>query len=104
MAPIAGASYRRDTVDARVIAEVRARSGKHIDSQAQVGGWPVLRSAVAPQDSDGDGMPDAWESARGLDARDGDDARADRDGDGYTALEEYLNGLVSAPASRRPRE
>lgn len=100
----AGASHRRDAVDARVVADVRARTGRHIDSQAQVGGWPELRSAAPPLDSDADGMPDTWERAHALDPTDTNDAANDRDGNGYTALEDYLNGLVSAPASRRPQE
>lgn len=38
----AGASSPRDAVDARVIASVRAKSGRIIDSQDDVGGWPDL--------------------------------------------------------------
>lgn len=38
----AGASHARDAVDARVIDSVRNRTGRLIDSQAQVGGWPEL--------------------------------------------------------------
>ena len=39
----AGASKPRDSVDARVVADVRARTGRIIDSQADVGGWPNLK-------------------------------------------------------------
>ena len=39
----AGASKQRDSVDARVVADVRARTGRIIDSQADVGGWPDLK-------------------------------------------------------------
>ncbi|HVR35465.1 MAG TPA: thrombospondin type 3 repeat-containing protein, partial [Methylomirabilota bacterium] len=42
-------------------------------------------------DSDGDGMPDAWEMAHGLDPM-ADDAGVDTDGNGLTNLEEYLAG------------
>lgn len=39
----AGASRRRDSVDARIVANVRARKGRIIDSQNDVGGWPDLK-------------------------------------------------------------
>ena len=91
----AGASLHRDAVDKRVIDDVRNRRGKLIDSQEQVGGWPVLRSTPAPADRDRDGMPDAWEKAHGLNPNDPADRNADRDGDGYTNLEEYLNSLCA---------
>ena len=45
-------------------------------------------------DSDSDGMPDAWELRYGLDPNDPADATSDRDNDGYTALEEFINGTV----------
>ena len=40
-------------------------------------------------------MPDAWEKAHGLNSNDPSDRIADRDGDGYTNLEEYLNSLFA---------
>ena len=89
----AGASKVRDLVDAAIVEGVRARTGRQIDSQAQVGGWPILRQGVPAQDSDRDGMPDAWERRYGLNATH-DDGAADRNGDGWTNLEEYLNALV----------
>ena len=89
----AGASLHRDAVDQRVIANVRDRKGKVIDSQTEVGGWPALRSAPAPVDSDHDGMPDAWEKAHGLNPNDPSDRNAGRERDGYTNLEKYLNSL-----------
>lgn len=89
----AGASRSRDSVDAAVVEGVRSRTGKQIDSQRDVGGWPVLRSGTAPQDSDGDGMPDAWERQRGLDPK-RDDSAGDRDGNGYSNVEDYLNELA----------
>ena len=97
----AGASLHRDAVDARVTADVRQRRGQLINSQSEVGGWPELRSAPALLDTDRDGMPDAWKLARGLDPRNPADRNADRDGDGYTNLEEYLNSLVPpAPTAK----
>lgn len=89
----AGASRSRDAVDERLVADVRHRRGKLLDSQEEVGGWPLLRGEPAPPDQDRDGMPDAWEKARGLNPDQPADGNADRDGDGYTNLEEYLNLL-----------
>ncbi|MGH3383965.1 MAG: pectate lyase family protein [Nocardioidaceae bacterium] len=88
----AGASRDRDAVDNRVVRDVRDGGGQIIDHESEVGGWPHLRSGTPPADGDHDGMPDAWEAARGLDPG-VDDSAKDRDGDGYTNVEEYLNGL-----------
>ncbi len=87
----------RDSVDARIVDQVRQRQGAIIDSQTQVGGWAVYRQAPPPEDSDNDGMPDTWETAHGLDPRDPSDGPNDRNGDGYTNIEEYLNDLVLLP-------
>ncbi|RZM35222.1 MAG: hypothetical protein EOP67_12930 [Sphingomonas sp.] len=74
---------------------MRDRTGHQIDSQRDMGGWPVLATGTSPVDTDHDGMPDAWERSHGLNpAR--DDSGSDANHDGYTALEEYLNGLASA--------
>jgi hypothetical protein len=82
----------RDPVDARIVDEVRRGGGHIINSQVEVGGWPQLKSEAPPLDSDNDGMPDAWEIQHGLNPHDPADAVADNDHDGYTNLEEYLNG------------
>lgn len=89
-----GASRVRDAVDVRVIADVRNRTGRIIDSQNDVGGWPTLQSAPPPPDTDGDGMPDSWETSHGLDPRNAADGKGDGNRDGYTNLEEYLNSLA----------
>lgn len=100
----AGNSISRDEVDARIVAEtqngtatyqgsVTARAGI-IDTQNDVGGWPVYNSTTAPLDSDGDGIPDTWEIANGLNpnlATDGNFTTIDGN---YTNLEVYLNELV----------
>ncbi|GLS00149.1 pectate lyase [Brevundimonas denitrificans] len=88
-----GAGRVRDAVDARIIEGVRARTSRIIDSQSQVGGWPELEAGSPWIDSDGDGMPDDWETAHGLDPADPADGTADRDGDGFTHLEAWLNSL-----------
>ncbi|MGD9724296.1 MAG: polysaccharide lyase family 1 protein [Pirellulales bacterium] len=92
----AGASLVRDAADARLVQAVSDGTHRLIDSQREVGGWPKLASKSAPADADQDGMPDAWERAHGLDAAEAADRNHDRDGDGFTNLEEYLNGLVTA--------
>ena len=85
---------KRDEVDARIIEDVINGTGSFIDSQDEVGGWPDYASGEAPVDSDGDGMPDVWEDENGLDKNDPSDRNDDRNGDGYTNLEEYLYSLV----------
>lgn len=91
-----GASHPRDAADARLVAGISNRSHRLIDSQRQVGGWPVLKSLPTPPDTDGDGMPDEWEKAHRLDSTDRTDGARDANGDGYTNLEEYLNSLCPA--------
>lgn len=95
----AGATLpKRDAVDARVVEMVR--SGKPttetgiIKDISEVGGYPTLTydPATVPVDSDGDGMPDEWEAKHNLDKDNGADGAMDTDGDGYTNVEEYLNG------------
>jgi hypothetical protein len=95
-----------DEHDRRVIAEVREGAcqfkGSQTglpglpDSQDDVGGWEDYPEVHRPADwdTDGDGMPDSWERARGLNPAEAIDGSADRDGDGYTNLEEYLGWLV----------
>jgi len=68
----AGASLKRDTVDRRVIREVttgtftfNGSNGSKlgiIDSQSDVGGWPVYAfdASQVPTDTDNDGMPDIF--------------------------------------------
>jgi hypothetical protein len=87
----------RDSVDARIVDQVRQRKGAIIDSQTQVGGWPEYRHVPPPQDSDNDGMPDSWEAAHGLNPNDPADASLDSNGDGYANIEDYLNDLVVHP-------
>ena len=82
----------RDSIDVRMINDVTSGTGVIIDDPSEVGGFPVMNSGTAPQDSDQDGMPDDWEILHGFNIVDAGDARFDSDGDGYTNLEEYLNG------------
>ena len=93
----AGATLpKRDPVDARIIESVRtgrpAFGNGIIDIPADVGGWPEYKSAPAPADTDHDGMPDEWEKKFGFNPNDPSDGATDKDGDGYTNVEEWLNG------------
>ena len=101
----AGCSRSRDSVDQRIVNEIRTGTAKFgasyggggkglIDSQKEVGGWPELRSRPAPVDTDHDGMPDDWEKSHKLDPNNLADGVLDGNGDGYTNLEKYLNSLV----------
>ncbi len=91
--------WRRDPVDQRIIDEVISQTGDVIDSQDEVGGYPQLPKVHRPADwdTDGDGMPDWWERRYATDP-DNADNNSDPDGDGYTNLEAYLNGI---PHSRQ---
>jgi pectate lyase len=95
----AGASRHRDPADEYVLAELASfgRRGATISDESSLGfagGVGTLPAGTAPADQDRDGMSDAWEAAHGLDAADDSDGKADRDGDGYTNLEEYLSSLA----------
>lgn len=82
----------RDAVDERIIADVQVQRAKLITDPVEVGGWPTLASGEAPADEDHDAMPDAWEVEQRLNPRNAADGPADADGDGYTNVEEFLNG------------
>ena len=58
----------------------------------QVGGYPEYKG-TSYLDTDGDGMPDEWEIANGLNPNDASDANLDCTGDGYTNIEKYINGI-----------
>ncbi|HPM31170.1 MAG TPA: pectate lyase [Chryseolinea sp.] len=101
----AGASLVRDAVDVRIVTDVKNKTYQHegsngstngiIDTQGDVGGWPELNSTTPPDDTDGDGMPDAWETTMKLDPAvakpNGKDLST-----GYDNIEVYLNSLVKA--------
>ena len=102
----AGASLARDTVDGRVIRDVRtgtatfANGGNGstnglIDTQSAVGGWPVLNSTAAPVDTDNDGIPDSWEVQKSLDPKNSADGQLFTIDSKYTNVEVYINGLIA---------
>jgi pectate lyase len=100
----AGASFKRDTLDMRIVADVTYGKGRFIDVQGgyphgtpyemTVAAWPNLRSAEAPADTDKDGMPDAWELKNGLKPQDGSDAMKYTLHKHFANIEMYLNGLL----------
>ncbi|NCB83575.1 MAG: pectate lyase [Bacteroidia bacterium] len=95
----AGCSLVRDVLDMRYVNETRTgtftfkgskgSSNGLIDSQNDVGGWPVYNSLPAPPDTDGDGIPDGW-----LEKRYPGKKSTDLNKNGYTYLEVYLNSIV----------
>ena len=90
----AGASLHRDAVDTRIIGYLQStgREGKIFKTEAEAGGQPAIDGGNTLKDMDDDGMPDAWEKAKGL-----NESKADAGDHGlskqYTNLEVYINGL-----------
>lgn len=106
----AGASLVRDNADKRVTSEAmnansstsgsNGSTGGLIDSQTDAGGWQEYSATsdelTAVTDTDGDGMPDAFETEYSLDPSNASDASSKTlDNHGrYTNLEMYLHWLV----------
>jgi len=103
---LAGAgAFPRDAVDTRIVSEVRnpnlitfvGASGRTgiIDNPDNVGGYPTYQSLEPPADTDGDGIPDEWELAFGLDPTNpADGAWTTLTGNTYTNFEVYLYDLL----------
>ncbi|MCR4853836.1 MAG: hypothetical protein K5893_09625 [Prevotella sp.] len=107
-----GASLHRDTFDELMISDTRngvatytgsglssgfinsQEDNKPSDAADDWSAWPTLNSTSAPADTDGDGIPDEWENANGLNANSAADGAAYAE-NGYTNLENYLNSLVA---------
>jgi len=88
----------RDSIDARIIEEVRNGTATYgnngiIDTPSDVGGWPVLATGTPYTDSDQDGISDDYEDSNGLNKNDPED-RNDIGEGGYTNLEVFLYKLV----------
>ena len=106
----AGASLYPDDVDTRYFDEAKSGTATYIGSETGKAGRIDLVGDVngyteenfgtgsRPEgfDTDNDGMPDAWETANGLNPNDANDASAyTLDSKGwYTNLEVYCNALV----------
>ena len=102
----AGASLIYDAVDIRILNETatgtvtftdggNGSTNGLIDTQGAVGGWPLLKSNEAPDDSDEDGMPDDWETANALNPNDPSDVQLTTVDGLYPNVEVYLNSLVA---------
>jgi pectate lyase len=95
-------AFPRDTVTRRTVEEVRTRCGAW-------GAKPPgdllegLAPTKAPEDTDRDGLPDAWERSRGRSPTNPDDARQPLEGE-YTALEVYVNELADALVRDAPAQ
>jgi pectate lyase len=79
----------RDAIDSRIITELKERKGKIIDSQSEKGGWNILSSRSSRVDENENGIADTWEEDYSM--NEGDE-HLDYDNDGYTNIEEFLNG------------
>lgn len=94
----------RDTLDQRIINEVKNRTGRFIDVQGgyphgtayekTIKAWPALKQGKVILDSDKDGMPDEWEKQNGLNPNDKKDAAQYKLDKKYTNVEVYINSLV----------
>jgi hypothetical protein len=92
-----GTDYRSSnpaiaSVDANGLVTANA-SGVVVVSAVNEGALGIIRlQVVTSGDSDGDGLPDDWELAHGLDPNNPVDALDDPDQDGLTTLAEYQGG------------
>lgn len=86
----------QDSVDQRALGQARAGSGPSASQLPQdendAGGYPSMTPGSKCADADRDGMPDAFEERFGFNKSSASDALLDADNDGYTNLEEYVNG------------
>lgn len=112
-----GASLYRDGVDSRNMEEVRTGTATYTGPVTKKPGqldfindpegeqneaypsFPELSSENRPEnyDTDGDGMPDEWETANGLNPNDASDANTftvDTEKGWYSNIEVYLNSIV----------
>jgi hypothetical protein len=99
-----GNSLHRDPVDQRQIQHLLSlgAQGYVPADETQVGGMPTWTGGVAPADTDRDGMPDAWELARGLNPNLAADGSQYWGTTGYTNVEVYLNSLAIVPEPATP--
>jgi len=110
----AGASLHRDALDEIIVRDTRngewtftasGNSNGIINHPSDVYGdgwskWPTLNQTDPKTDTDGDGMPDEWETGNNLDPGNAADGNTIGEG-GYTHLEIYMNSLVAEITARQ---
>lgn len=82
-------AWPRDAMNVRTIDEVRTGTG----GLGRVDDALSTAAPTPPTDEDSDGIPDAWETAHGLDPSDGNDSRQIDTETGYAHVEVYANEL-----------
>jgi len=95
---------KRDTLDERIINDVKNGTGRFIDVQGGFphgtayelteNAWPPLQSLPSPVDTDKDGMPDEWEKKNGLNINDATDAATYKLNNNFTNVEVYFNSII----------
>ena len=91
----------RDTLDERIVNDVKNRTGRIIDVQGgfpnwtpyatSQTAWPTLASGTVQNDTDNDGLPNNWENARTLNTTTFI-ANGYNSTSGYSNIENYING------------
>lgn len=115
---MAGSSLSRDSLDIGLFAGVEDGTARTIDYPFQAPGWPTgkpqtqkgeeygewlrthypqMASYTPYEDSDGDGMSDAWEDFMNLDKQDASDGSASYLDSSYTNLDVFLQFLIEHP-------
>lgn len=80
----------RDAVDRKIVRDLEERKGGTVNRRRHLLQWPPLEAGTVPLDADYDGMPDTWEQYYHFDSN--NISSTDTDQDGYTDIEEYING------------
>ena len=83
----------RDVITTFISEGTRNNTGNYCGTPADWphGGYATYKPAKPAPDTDKDGMPDWWEKKHGLNPKNASDNAADKDKDGYTNVEEYIN-------------
>lgn len=87
---------RRDAVDLRAVEQTRTGKVQYkqgiITDIKQVGGYPDYKGDAITY-TQNDGIPDWWKKKYGLNINDSNVATKNCNGDGYTNIEKYLDGI-----------